>query len=261
MRIERRILISLLVLLAWSPAAWATYINPSGGGNGSETSLQKILDDRRSNPLTDSFNVTGDQLSPDAVWNIDGQQAFATIIIEIAGYANGNRFGIYDVNDPSKKVQIFGGAATTGANRTIQIVQGANGFDVKVNNSLKATFASQDFGFYLFTKVNQVFYSQSSLNPDTFQSNPASAEADHLVAFAGEAGRTLNIAGATKSWDANDTVLAWEDYLGGGDRDYNDMVLLVQNVKPTSVAVPDGGLTVVLLGVGLLLLGSARRLV
>ncbi len=59
----------------------------------------------------------------------------------------------------------------------------------------------------------------------------------------------------------NTFVMAWEDELGGGDRDYNDLILQYVvdfNPKPPPAQVPEP-ITVSLLGASLLLVGGARR--
>jgi hypothetical protein len=76
-----------------------------------------------------------------------------------------------------------------------------------------------------------------------------------MVAYAGQGG-DLDLGGAagTQNWDANSYILAWED-LNLGDWDYQDMVILVKNVRP----VPDAGTTLVLLGGSIGVLGLFRR--
>jgi hypothetical protein len=58
-------------------------------------------------------------------------------------------------------------------------------------------------------------------------------------------------------FDTNAFILAWEDLAGGGDRDYQDFVAVVQDMKPSPVPLPTA---IWLLASGLVgLTGVARR--
>ena len=201
-------------------AAQATTILP-----GAETSLQSIIDSR---VVGTSINVNTDQVVNDAYWTAE-QNPAAYLVVEIAGYAADNAFGIYQAGSPSTKIQLFAGS-----------VSGPSG---PVTITIPSSWSS--FGFYISnTNAGFTWYSDSSLNADGQQ--------DHFVAFQGANGASLTSPNAT--FDSNDYLLAIED-LNLGDQDYNDMVVLVQNVNP----VPDHGTTLVLLGLGLSALYGVRR--
>jgi hypothetical protein len=189
--------------------------------------------DLRGNTLVD-VQSDADQLddSQDSYWTAlgGGSSSSASIVIEIAGYAGNNRFGIFNAANPAERMEIFSGADASGVMETF-------------------TPTWNVFGFYLENTVNGNFtwFSDSSLNP--------SGQRDHMVAYAGQGG-DLDLGGAagTQNWDANSYILAWED-LNLGDWDYQDMVILVKNVRP----VPDAGTTLVLLGGSIGVLGLFRR--
>jgi hypothetical protein len=199
-------------------SSWATPVLP-----GVETSLQSILDTRVTGT---SIDVNANQVAGDSYWIAETNPA-AYLVIELAGYASNNSFGLYEAGTPSNKMQVFAGSDS--------------GMSGQVTIVLPLSWTA--FGFYMEnTSAGFTWYSDAALN--------AGGGSDHFVAYQGAAGATLSGA----SFDANDFVLAIED-LNLGDQDYNDMVVLVQNVK----SVPDGGLTVAFLGFGLLCMLSRYR--
>jgi hypothetical protein len=222
----------------------ATPVNVSES-NG-EASLQTIL-----NNLTDggssSIDVNTDQAVPDQVWNsTDSGLTPVRFVAEIAGNSGVNSFGIYDVNDISKKVTVFVGASTLGDVAIFEILPDGT---VKLNLSDSGTtFSSRDFGFFLSTPSG-FFYSQESLNPNG---------EDQMVAYQGGNGDTVTLPGGNPTlWTAGGWVLAFEDLLySTSDKDFNDLVVFVESAMP--VSVPEPG-TLALLGLGLAGLGAARR--
>jgi len=217
-----------LLMGCFHASAVLTPVNPIGG-NGSELSLQQVLNNR-GNTLV-NIQSDADQLddSQDSYWTSLGGSS-ASIVIEIAGYAGNNQFGIFNPANPSERQQIFAGAATGGA---------ATSF----------TPLWDTFGFYLQNTVdgNFTWFSDSALNPG--------GQLDHMVAYGGK-GQTLALGGSAGNqlWDANSYILAWED-LNLGDWDYQDMVVLVRNVS----SVPDAGSTLALFGATIVAVGFFRR--
>lgn len=238
--------VTALVLSA--NAAFATSINPLGGGNGSETNLQTIVDNITLAPVfhDSSTNVYTDHIADggDAYWAVTGSGgSVSTMIIELAGNASTNTFGVYDSSDPSKFVQLFGGAASTGAQAILSIK-----LDGSVYVNLADTtidFAGNSFGYYLGTGSSK-FYSDSNLNGGN----------DQMVALQGNGVDKIQVGNnAAGTWSKNEYILAWEDVsIPNSDWDYNDLVLIVESVEP----VTEPG-TVALLGLGLVSLGLARR--
>ncbi len=216
------------------------------GVNGA--SLQGILDGITTVGAS-SVDVTTDCLADatDSNWSITGSGlSGTTMIIELAGQAGTNKFGVYDTSNSSNSVQLFDGSAGAGTQVVMSIKLDGSVF-LNVVSDTGVNFAGNNFGYYLET-INGTFFSNTSLNTDN---------TDHLLAYQGT-GDTVSIGGnAAGPWTPNEHVLAWEDLPGGGDLDYNDMVLMVESVVPTVVPVPAA---VWLFGTGLLgLVGVARR--
>ncbi|WP_041603803.1 VPLPA-CTERM sorting domain-containing protein [Thioflavicoccus mobilis] len=187
-----------------------------------DDSLQQIL-----NNITvggDSSVVAPDDALPDgadSVWSITASGgSVSTFIIELAGNANSNTFGVYDVADPNKRVELFDGSATASAQALLSIkVDGS----VHVNLSNTGTkFAGNQFGYYLGT-TSGIFYSDSSVH----------GGGDQMLAFQGTGDKVQIGNLAAGEWTANEYVLAWEDLpFASSDKDYNDMVLMVESVQP-----------------------------
>ncbi len=226
------------------------------GGPVNAGSLQGILDDITIGGDS-SVSAANDGLLDvnDSYWNLTSNGgSWETIIAELAGYQNTTSFGIYDFADPNSRVQIFGGADTAGATRKISI--SATG-QVYVNNSLKASFADNKFGYYLDSISNNtgglggVFYSDSGLNTD--------GQFDHMYAYQGEGDKVKLPNQPVSTWSTSKYVLAWEDLRAPySDSDYNDFVVMVASVQPTAAAVPEPG-TYLVLGIGLLLAATMAR--
>lgn len=215
----KKTLLVIATMAAAAVSASATPVLP-----GWETSLQTLLNN---NVIGTSIDVNADQAANDEYFTPDADTG-AYLLIEIAGYAPVNAFGIYQLGSPSTKQQIFAGSATAGSGRV----------------TVTVPVAWSAFGFYLQNpNAGYTWYSDASLN--------SGGNNDHFVTYQGSAGATLT-GGIT--FDANDYILAIED-VANGDKDYNDMVVLVQNVS----RVPEGGTTIALLGLGILGIQAVRR--
>ena len=106
---------AVMALSAASPAH-AACTTPFGDGGAA---LQDVFNDITTNPVagSSSINVATDCLANDALWSIQGAgAAIQTIVIELAAFAGQNTFGIWDADNPTNFVEIFGtsrGARTT----------------------------------------------------------------------------------------------------------------------------------------------------
>jgi hypothetical protein len=151
------------------------------------------------------------------------------MIIELAAFADGNVFGVYDSADHTTKVEIFAGAAAAGSMALLAITGSGdvfvNGLDSGVD------FAGDFFGYYLDSSVfatGGTWHSDTSKNSDGY---------DHMYAYVGE-GDTVTIDPWDEGeWTTNEYVLAFEDLDASApaDWDYTDFVVMVESVRPIPV--------------------------
>jgi hypothetical protein len=172
--------LSLLAAGSFQASAIFTPVNPVGG-NGSEQSLQQVFNANGFSGIDVLSDAAQLDDSQDSFWTLSGAGS-ASMIIEIAGYAGNNTFGIYNPFT-NEKQQIFAGGDGAGATASI-------------------TTAWSVFGFYLDNQTNGSFtwYSDSSLN--------AGGANDHMVAYGTGAGyvlawEDLNLG----DWDYQDMVV------------------------------------------------------
>jgi Domain of unknown function (DUF4114) len=241
-----------LATAAAAMSASATVVLPGG-----ETSLQSVINSLYQSagcmgcaPVTNAPDVNTDQYWHDQLWSIEASGvSAATVIIEIAGNANSNAFGIYDAAN-GNTVQLFGGPADqadqalvsisqTGQVTVVYLQRDANGNLTAANlwSSGSGYFSQNQFGYYLGTG-DGTLYSDPTRN--------AGGE-DQMVAFKGDGDLVRLPGNSAGTWGASSYILAWEDLrYSASDKDFNDFVVYVESVngvaEPGTLALLAGGL-------------------
>lgn len=147
---------------------------------------------------------------------IPDSNSIAFILLENAGFANENIFGIYSAYKPHEKLQLFSGYDGPMDMVTVRF-DSAEGTAQNLQTGQTAEIGNF-FGFYLTTPQDggKTFYTDASINPDS-----------------SEHGLIFNTTGFPGVLDGNpDSVIAFEDLFGLGDRDYNDIVVGITNAVP-----------------------------
>ena len=220
-------------------------------GSSGEPSLQQSFNDLfGSAAAPDAANdclADGDGPGRDGVWQSTGGSS-ATILLELAGFADLNTFGLYDPLNPANRLEVFAGRLGPGSTASLSFDAVVGGTRVTMSivgspePSRSVVFQSEAFGFLLSTPEGNTFFTQSNLNVD---------HADHSYAYVGD-GAWFQRGGAQGTqFGVHDAILAYED-LVHGDNDFQDFVVLVRGVEP--IPLPAAGWLLVTA-----LAGLARR--
>lgn len=223
------------------------------GGRHHEPALQHVMNDTFGTGALEVSECVPD--GGDAYW-IARDGAAVTLLAEHTKrkHARRNTFGIYDPSDPDRRLELFNGPDGAGTQTTLAFAAREGGYEVTATTGGYVRRLSLDgaaFGFYLTTpqKHGQTYFSDTALNRDGV---------DHMYAYAGTDAAFYGCAlpsALRGQWFGRDAyLLAWEDLLRGGDRDYQDMLVVLQNVAAVPLPAALG-----LFAAGLVGLGFARR--
>jgi len=216
-------------VLSFSSSAVAASFGTSW--DGEEYSLQNLLDGiTKGGPGIDTLN---DQTGFDWFTNTASGGSLGSFMFEVAGFAPTNKFGIY--NSSKQKALLYYGVNNPGDRVTIDFLAGGDisvstkGLppgDVTPTADIYYSDFGNLFGFYLEREDGTTFYTQNALNDGGYQ---------QAVVYQGDNRTTLALPGKQGgTFTDNEFIIAFEDlWLGGStDRDYNDLVVMMESVEP-----------------------------
>lgn len=170
------------------------------------------------NGVGESINVSTDQQDAQTWSTTISGNTTLTMMLEVAGFAGNNAYGLYNINDPVPTLfQVFPGGATAGwfavAHFTSTGGLVVSLFDdnaVYQGQSVYAGVNKNAFGFYI-QGPGGTFYSQDSRNGGTA----------NILTFPGTG---LN---AGNWWQCFD-----DQSFGAGDHDFDDGIIFVESANP-----------------------------
>ncbi len=241
-------LMTLATVITSGEAARAVSFGTSWDGPGQ--SLQEQL-----NAITvggPNIDTVNDQTGFQLFTNTATGSSIGSFMFEIAGFAPTNKFGIYNQN--GEKALLFDGYNDSG-DRTVVDFLGDGSVSVSTKGLLPdykgptvdreyANFGNV-FGYYLERSDGTTFYTENSRNQGSYQ---------QAVVYQGNNQTQLKLAGKQPGiFTDNEFIVAFEDLTRAGytDSDFNDLVVMVESVKPVPEPATLAGLGLVAGALGL----------
>jgi hypothetical protein len=241
-------LMTLATVITSGEAARAVNFGTSWDGPGN--SLQEQL-----NAITvggPNIDTVNDQTGYQLFTNTATGSSIASFMFEIAGFASTNKFGIYNQN--GDKALLFDGVNDSGDRSVVDFL--ADGSVSVSTKGLSPGYSSPTvdrdyanfgnvFGYYLERGDGTTFYTENSRNQGSYQ---------QAVVYQGNNQTQLKLAGKSAgTFTPDEYIVAFEDLTRAGstDSDFNDMVVMVESVKPVPEPATLAGLGLVAGALGL----------
>lgn len=223
-------------------------------GNSLQTVLNNIT---VSGPAIDDVNSQSDV----AVFTSQASGgAVASFIIALSAKADTNRFGLYDYST-GNKAEVFVGSPAAGTSALIEFFLDGSISVNGVQKSGAGTFGST-FGFYLdvyeLTQAQGGDDQDSTLDATWYTEDSRNGGNAQALVYQGNNQTTVQIPNKQPGlFTDTHWIFAWEQGPVGGqtDKDYDDLVVIVESINP---AIPAPG-AALLIGLGLSLIGWFKR--
>jgi hypothetical protein len=173
-------------------------------------------------------------------WTVSTSDAahYSSLLIEMAGNANANEFGIYEIGNTANRLTVFTGPAapdlSAGAAQQLIVVTALGDTKVYLNSLAGSVIdlgGATSFGFYLDTKASSPYGTYFSVAADEFTSTGDTMQ--HVVAL--NVGDTLFGQAPYPTAGQSGYIMGWEDSPPSlTDYDYQDMV-----VSLTALPIPE----------------------
>ena len=174
-------------------------------------------------------NRTDDSL--DRTWKFTSGSAVFEVLFTMAN--DDNSFCVYDVSDPSHRLELFAGHAQGPTDARVSYAEGT------VTFRGKSLYVGETFGLYFQTSRapgGVPWYSDEHLNDKGF---------DHMVTLTTDRRRDLDLGAPGLgdwavhglpliAWNPDSYILGWEDEGPDGDLDFQDLVIKTRGLVPSS---------------------------